>query len=98
VPGFARLIRRRARHHGLERNGEVKSNGTLFRAYGAVAAGANRPGIPGRFAPVAYFVDAHPSSALSFRGSIVSAQAGGAFHEKALLGQGKIVWGFWCRS
>jgi hypothetical protein len=37
---------------GLERPQQLQDRGKLFRAYGAVPAGANRPGIPGRFAPV----------------------------------------------
>jgi hypothetical protein len=37
---------------GLERARQLQVRGKLFRAYGAVPADANRPGVPGRFAPV----------------------------------------------
>jgi hypothetical protein len=37
---------------GLERARQLQDRGKLFRAFGAVPAGANRPGVPGRFAPV----------------------------------------------
>jgi hypothetical protein len=37
---------------GLERARQLQVSGKLFRAFGAVPADANRPEVPGRFAPV----------------------------------------------
>jgi hypothetical protein len=37
---------------GLERARQLQDRSKLFRAFGAVPADANRPGVPGRFAPV----------------------------------------------
>jgi hypothetical protein len=34
----------------------VRSDGEMFRAYGAVAAGASNAGVPALSAPVAYLV------------------------------------------
>ena len=40
----------------LERAEALQDRGKLFRAYGAVPAGSNHPGVPGWFEPVGYSV------------------------------------------